>query len=51
MEPIEKRYCWAQQAELALVTGDPSLTLDLPEQLIAAEPGVGSGDGILTRGS
>jgi tetratricopeptide (TPR) repeat protein len=43
MDSINKRQCWARQAELALLQGDPSLALDIVERLIASAPGMSPG--------
>jgi tetratricopeptide (TPR) repeat protein len=39
MDTLGKRYCWAQQAEMALWQDDPALALDITERLIASAPG------------
>jgi tetratricopeptide (TPR) repeat protein len=44
MDTLGKRYCWTRQAELALADGDPALSLDIVDQLIANAPGKGTGD-------
>jgi hypothetical protein len=38
-----KRYCWARQAELSLLRGNPTLTLDTVERLIDSASGMRSG--------
>ncbi|MCP4422273.1 MAG: AAA family ATPase, partial [Chloroflexi bacterium] len=38
MDTLGKRYCWVRRAELALLQGDPALTLDITERLIASAP-------------
>jgi len=43
MDTEAKRYCWARRAELALAQGDPALTLDIVERLIASAPGMAQG--------
>jgi tetratricopeptide (TPR) repeat protein len=43
MDTLGKRYCWARRAELALAQGDPTLTLDITERLIASAPGMAPG--------
>ncbi|MCP4418418.1 MAG: hypothetical protein GY805_17505, partial [Chloroflexi bacterium] len=40
MDTLGKRYCWARRAELALLQGDPALTLDITERLIASAPDI-----------
>ncbi len=34
MDTFAKRYCWGRWAELALVTGNPALTLDIANKLM-----------------
>ncbi len=43
MNTLNKRYCWARRAELALCQGDPALALDIVERLIASAPGMAPG--------
>jgi adenylate cyclase len=43
MNTIGKRHCWARRAELALAQGDPVLTLDIADRLIASAPGMSPG--------
>jgi tetratricopeptide (TPR) repeat protein len=40
MDTMNKRYCWARRAELALCQDDPALALDIVELLIASAPGM-----------
>jgi tetratricopeptide (TPR) repeat protein len=40
MDAIGNRYCWARQAELALLQGDAALALDITERLIGSAPGM-----------
>jgi DNA-binding SARP family transcriptional activator len=44
MDTLGKRYCWVRRAELALAQGDPTLTLEIVDQLIETAPGKGTGD-------
>jgi tetratricopeptide (TPR) repeat protein len=46
MDSVHKRTCWARRAELALLQGDPALTLDIVERLIASAPGMSPGRAI-----
>jgi class 3 adenylate cyclase/tetratricopeptide (TPR) repeat protein len=43
MEGLAQRCCWARRAELALCQGNPELTLDIVERLIASAPGMAPG--------
>jgi tetratricopeptide (TPR) repeat protein len=43
MDTMGKRCCWARRAELALAQGDPALTLDIADRLIASAPGMSPG--------
>jgi predicted ATPase/class 3 adenylate cyclase len=36
MNTMAKRYCWGRWAELALMTGDPHLALDIADELMAS---------------
>jgi adenylate cyclase len=47
MDTLNKRYCWARRAELALCQGDPALALEIAERLIASAPGLPPG-GVIT---
>jgi tetratricopeptide (TPR) repeat protein len=47
MDTINKRYCWARRAELALFQGNPTLALEITDRLIASVPGMSS-DGVVT---
>jgi DNA-binding SARP family transcriptional activator len=47
MDTLNKRYCWARRAELALSQGDPAQALDVVERLIASAPGLSPG-GVIT---
>jgi tetratricopeptide (TPR) repeat protein len=38
MDTMAKRYCWGRWAELALVTGNPHLALDIADKLMASAP-------------
>jgi len=40
MDTLAKRYCWARQAELALFQGDPALTIEIVDRLIASATGL-----------
>jgi tetratricopeptide (TPR) repeat protein len=40
MDTMNKRYCWARRAELALCQEDAMLALDIIERLIATTPGI-----------
>lgn len=43
MDTIQKRYCWARRAELALGQGNPALALEIVERLIDSAPGMAPG--------
>jgi tetratricopeptide (TPR) repeat protein len=43
MDTLNKRYCWARQAELELYQGRPALALDIVERLIVSAPGMAPG--------
>jgi DNA-binding SARP family transcriptional activator len=43
MNTISERYCWARWAELSLLEGEPAVTLEVLEQLVASVPGLSSG--------
>jgi DNA-binding SARP family transcriptional activator len=43
MDTLNKRYCWARRAELALAQGDPAQALEIVERLIASAPGMSPG--------
>jgi class 3 adenylate cyclase/tetratricopeptide (TPR) repeat protein len=47
MDTLGKRYCWVRRGELALAQGDPDLTLDITDRLIASAPGM-SPDQVIT---
>ncbi|MEJ2208076.1 MAG: tetratricopeptide repeat protein [Anaerolineae bacterium] len=40
MDTLQKRYCWARRAEVALGQGDPALALEIAERLIPSAPGL-----------
>ncbi len=43
MDTMNKRYCWARRAELALYQEDHSLAIDIVDRLITIAPGMAPG--------